>query len=125
MRTFVSFQYYDQKGRRLTICGDVVDSNLQITVITCSKNDQFVRRTGKELFAQIKAGSIQSKVGQTFNIPLEKDDVPGKLFNQFCHESFFKKVEESVRITRTYLKKGLKLVPVKNGLKINHKISKN
>jgi len=45
MNTIITYKYYDQKGRRLAIMAKKLnETHTEITIITCSKLDQFNKR---------------------------------------------------------------------------------
>lgn len=45
--SFYCHNLKDKKGRRVTICGVYTENTLRIGRATCSKNDQFNRKTGR------------------------------------------------------------------------------
>lgn len=81
----ITYRYYDKKGRRLTIGAEQEGSSVIIKVITCSLDDQFCKRVGRE--------ALSSADGD-FDITLY--EIPNSLltiksFLLWCDENFYKK----------------------------------
>jgi hypothetical protein len=66
INTYFTHKFYDKKGRRCTICiaNDTDNEITKIGLATCSKKDNFSRKTGRALSlerALTKLNSINKK----------------------------------------------------------------
>jgi len=103
---WVTYAFYDEKGRRLTIVGRVVadsceeqqdgtlkfeNPQLEIHVVTCSKHDEFSRKKVRTLVTNLQKGFSVKDLGfhpVVHLIPI-KDDKPKWTFINWCRENYY------------------------------------
>ena len=78
-----TFSFYDKKGRRLSIFGEVVDNKINITIIPCSKHDKFYKDKANILFNTIGAYK------ELHIIPII-DNKSMKSFINWCETNFYR-----------------------------------
>jgi hypothetical protein len=88
---WVTYKFYDEKGRRLTIVGRVVVDQLEIHVVTCSKHDEFSRKAVKTLVNRLSEGVDISdlKFHPVIHLIPIKEDKPKWTFINWCRENFY------------------------------------
>ena len=101
---WITYAFYDEKGRRLSIFAKQKDKELEITIITCSKKDQFSKKEAKSLYAQVNWGKTTCKP-QRFTIPI-KDDKPKWTFINWCRENYYHKEKATFMFDAYVLTKG-------------------
>ena len=79
------FKFYDEKKRRVAI---FYDSGV-VTVIPCSKNDEFSKKKANELYLQGTKGQKKIEVNSIQN---------HTTFMEWCFENFRKKVEDLIQL---------------------------
>ena len=79
--TYITFQFYNKKGQRLTI---YYNGNGKVTLIPCLRTDHFVKKVGKEMCSNT-FNSLKSI--ENFNITFYKQ----KDFLDWCRITYFKK----------------------------------
>lgn len=53
---YITYKFYDQKKRRLSIFGKQIDSeNIEITTIPCNKKDRFCKKVSMDLLTEADA----------------------------------------------------------------------
>lgn len=58
MNTIICYKYYDQKGRRLAIMArQLNETHTEITIITCSKLDQFNKKEARQALLNVELGT--------------------------------------------------------------------
>lgn len=89
---WVTYKFYDDRGRRLSIfCEQCNKEELKITVITCSENDEFKRKTGRSLYLSGQVEPHMCKCHpQVFRIPI--GDKPHQRFIEWCNNMYLRKV---------------------------------
>lgn len=106
---YTTFMFYNEQKKRLSIFAEREGDILHITVIPCSRKDQFSRKVGREEYAEIVAinptdKELQKRNIATFNIGI-KDKQPGKTFINWCKEKYYKKYEATSLVPVYYLAK--------------------
>lgn len=84
--TYVTYKFFNKKNNRLAIFGEVISDNIAVTVIPCSKNDQFIKKKARELYENIKKG--ESVYYESFN--LKGTDASD--FFRWCKSKYYKKL---------------------------------
>lgn len=134
MDYLATFAFYDEKGRRLNIFAEQVEAGLKISVITCSKDDQFCKKVGRALYMTWRSGITEvegKKIDtnpQEFILTLKDSTKPQREFIQWCRDNFYSlgnmaiSIEGFVQVLQkngevmdSDLKKTLKNI-VKNGI---------
>lgn len=93
---FITYKFYDDKKRRLSIFGEYFPANgvIEIAVFTCSNKDHFSKKTAREAF-ELLCHSVTECHNGHFHPMLSIIDVvdnkPGKTFINWCDEHFYKK----------------------------------
>lgn len=101
---YSTFMFYDEHKRRLSIFARKVGDTLEITVIPCSKRDNFQRKIGRQLYEQVIAGD-EVKGYYLANIGI-KDGWPKNSFLDYCRKNFYKKINTKRKMYISLLKKG-------------------
>lgn len=90
---YSNFQRYDAKGRRVALFGQQQsDGTFKVTVITCSKHDQFSKAFAQNAYQALQPGSKRySPVvnPEYFSIPVEDFNKPRWSFLKWCKENYF------------------------------------
>lgn len=104
---YVTYRFFDERGRRLAIFGVPVDkaitfgqqplgetpTHIKVTVITCSKKDTFSKRIAKEMFDNTrhldKFGNSPEAHPLTLIIPMEENK-PKWSFLNWCQNTYYK-----------------------------------
>jgi len=113
----ITYQYYDKKGRRLTISAEQKDSSVRIEVITCSLDDSFCKKVGREALVTGKGGFTVSVY------TLSNTLLTLKVFLSWCDANFFKKrvVRQPAEVEVLYSPK-TKAVAKKRFIKLYNKM---
>ncbi len=113
LEPWVTYKFYDEKGRRLSIFAEELkeleENEMEITVITCSKHDQFSRAEAKHLYAGYNWGKPYCNP-QTFIVPI-KDNKPKWTFINWCRENYYHKEEAIFQFAGYVLAKGDNILP--------------
>lgn len=128
MRYYVTYKFYDEKGRRLAIFaipgyklvdngkneGELEQEILRIYVITCSKKDTFSKKRARHMFAEFYGMKQQGWIGASAH-PIElqidiKDDKPKFTFLKWCEENYAKYIPTVFAIEAPMLYRGDELV---------------
>lgn len=125
---WVTYKFYDEKGRRLTIIGRVVadsaeeqkdgsvkfeNEQLEIHVVTCSKHDEFSRKAVRTLIDTLREGLSIGNLDfhpQIFHIPI-KDKRPKGTLITWCYENYFKREKATFMFDAYVLAKGDDILP--------------
>ena len=101
---YKTFKYYDDNGRRLSIMGEIIKSPIGdlilMTVIRCSKEDNFNKTVAIEIYTAIKEGRYFDYSEVTISI---LDNKPGKSFIDWCESNLYKEKLEYRVFTRKIL----------------------
>lgn len=94
MKQYRTYNFYDQKGQRLTIIGDkLTDTEINLTIIPCNLKDQFSKKKGIELYNNIKANSeVKTKF---YNEIIKGDGAVD--FMRYCRSNFYKLMKSTIR----------------------------
>lgn len=103
---YVTYKFYDERGRRLSIFAEMEEKNLHITVYTCSKKDQFSRRVAKHMFFN----EFPDGHPNEFTIPI-KDSKPKWTFINWCRENYYHREGATFMFDAYVLAKGDILLP--------------
>lgn len=117
---YANFNKFDNKCRRLAIFAEPYNetltdsiSHLFITVITCSKSDQFSKKKAWELFKHHNdllkgevANDFKRPVNPYFNMLKIVDNKPKRTFINWCNENYYYKGDYPVIYDRVVLVKG-------------------
>lgn len=117
--TLITYKFYDEQGRRVAIFGTPKNpDSLIITVITCSKKDNFSKKKAKELYNAWKNWQyvITALDGQRVQIVHPKlvtltgitEGNYKAAFMVYCNTHFQKPVSWTERIFKTAVKNGKK-----------------
>lgn len=99
METLKTYKFYDKDGRRLAIFGKFVPNHphggsptLHITVIPCSKKDQFSIKIARQMYDALDSGRIigEVPVHSYYSVPAIDGSYKAE-FLKFCNVNFFKK----------------------------------
>jgi hypothetical protein len=89
---FATFNFYDQKGRRLNIFAEQEGNDLKITVITCSRKDMFSKKKGRSLYEKWVTGENATEISPKVHIvPISDTKKSKKEFINWCRENFMRK----------------------------------
>ncbi len=121
---WTTYQYYDDQGRRLSISGEVKSGNvLEVTVVTCTRKDQFNRSFGRQALS-----SLRSSDNVTINEDLihpYRDDVifsgemkPRSAFFAYCNANYRKKYTIPVISTMEILMSRDEFIEMKNSMEV-------
>lgn len=106
---YTTFMFYNERKQRLSIFADREGDVLHIVVIPCSRSDQFSRKEGRKLYAEVAATNPIDKELQKMNITTAdlviKDKQPGKTFINWCKEHYYKKFDTTITIPFSYIAK--------------------
>jgi len=99
---YVTYKFYDERGRRLAIFGrDLGDGSLEVITFTCSKKDIFSKSFAKALYFSwmspnfnIVGGSLSPKV-ETVKIHENK---PKVTFLDFCKSKYHRLRTRSISL---------------------------
>lgn len=100
METLKTYKFYDKDGRRLAIFGKYVPNHphggnptLHITVIPCSRKDQFSVKVANQMYNAIDSGMIigEVPVHSYFSVPV-LDGKHKAEFLKFCNINYYKMV---------------------------------
>ena len=109
---YSNFKCYNIKGDRFAIFGKHLDNNkLQLFILKCSKKDHFNKNTAKSVY------QLYQDFPNTFeNLTVEEvkyhptilnlevgTDSPKYVFDKYCRENFFRKVERIAKFAITEL----------------------
>ena len=109
METLMTYKFYDQDGRRLAIFGKYVPKHphggnplLHITVIPCSKKDQFSVKVAKRMYDEINDGKVYEElpVHSYFSTNVKNGKYKAE-FLKFCNINFYKKVVGTVGVVHS------------------------
>lgn len=102
MYNYKTYKFYTKKGERLSIYGIQNGENIEIITIPCSKNDQFIKKTGDSLFKSIKEtpGTLTKHDIKVIKGEDQRD------FIRYCNSNFYKeiniKIDPMVKINNIY-----------------------
>lgn len=98
-QVYSNFKKYDERGRRVAIFGWLYNEgkSMGVTVITCSTEDQFCKKTAKEAYkdwmaclAEGQGGEYSGKFHPLNGVVLEFDpEKPLKSFIQWCNKHYY------------------------------------
>lgn len=117
---YKTFIFYNNKGQRLGIFSRVLQDEIQVVVIPCSRKDQFSRKESKELYKKYiqEATSISKEDLAKKNIELISltltEENPGKIFFTWCRATYLKKFSTTISVTYNYLSKDRKIITTMN-----------
>jgi hypothetical protein len=104
--TYVTYKYFNKSNQRLAIFGEVINDNMAITIIPCSKKDQFNKKKARELYNKIKEGETVHYEAFNFKGTDASD------FFRWCKSRYYKKVyiitDENTEIVKYTHKTGKK-----------------
>lgn len=103
---YVTYKFYDEKGRRLAIFGihNTINDTLDILTFTCSKKDIFTKKTAKELFNDYhssfnehnhKFSAMSKPILETVKVSNGK---PKITFLDFCKFKYRRQRQRSIQI---------------------------
>ncbi len=92
---YVTYKFYDEKSRRLTIFGTKKEDKLQIVTITCSSKDYFSKKRAKALFDAWIYSEANAPLASPIivphpvvvEIPIE-DEKPKFTFMNYCKSTY-------------------------------------
>lgn len=104
---YLTYKFYDQKGRRLAIMGNVQDSGrIDIIVITCSKKDDFNKSVVRQALLNIsnigKAEIEEQEVHPQF-FTINTTERPKFTFIKWCQENYGRRITTYGPALKTYL----------------------
>jgi|SRR5882762_5254302 len=127
---WVTYKFYDEKGRRLTIVGRIVadgaeieqkdgslkfdNEQLEIQVVTCSKHDEFSKKIVRPFIDLLEKGEYTDELNfhpEVFHIPI-KDDKPKWTFINWCQENYYKREIATFGFDAYVLGKGDDVLPI-------------
>lgn len=111
----VTYRFFDEKGRRLSIFSRWMKkrSVLIITVITCSKKDQFSKQYARDLFEEWRNPIGKPYPGEVHPIQLSlpiENNKPKYTFLKWCKENYFKKEKVIFAVESEMLMRGDELL---------------
>lgn len=99
-----TYQFFDKKGRRTAIFGEVEQGWLKVTVIPCSVKDQFKKEKANELFKEGKG----MKEGLQTQIPVENGKYKAT-FLKWCNENYQRPIAWFERFNVLAVKNGKRM----------------
>lgn len=88
---YCTYQFYDEKGRRLSIFSRLKGERMEILVFTCSKKDTFSKKKARDLYNEFGGEKTEYSSKPKFvYIPIENDK-PKFTFLKWCRENFYQK----------------------------------
>lgn len=102
MRTYANFKNHDKKRHRLSIFAEDNEEEkiLHITVIPCSRDDQFSRKEGRRLYEELKMGG---KVYH-FKYDLKYESHPKNEFLDHCYYEYYSQIVSYAPVNMKYRK---------------------
>lgn len=101
-----AFTFYDSRGRRLAIFGEhTITGKIRISIITCSKDDNFSKKKAVRLYEQNIYPGEPNEVCTIENmvIPIEDPLKPGKSFHNFLNKNFWRRRQRVLRVNSEVL----------------------
>lgn len=83
---WATYKFYDEQKRRLSIFGEIKEGKIVVTVIPCSKKDEFTKKKAKDLLIDDDA----------FKTRIAIEGTRFADFIRFCNDNFLK-------MNRTYI----------------------
>lgn len=85
------YKFYDYKGRRLAAFARYKDyTEVEIFILTCSKDDQFSRKFARSEYEQYLSTNTTDTKAEVFVFPIEPEDQSLNLLLDFMHLNFYK-----------------------------------
>lgn len=101
---YVTYKFYDDKDRRLSIFGKYDEENktMGIHVITCSKKDSFNKEFAREQYKLMTSDILSNFIckPEIYNIPVTNGK-PKATFLDFCKSKYHRKRERQLRLDIT------------------------
>lgn len=102
---YSNLKKYNSKGQRLAIFGrSVSDDQIEVLILTCSKRDQFTKKTAKEVYDYyVKTGENTIDLHDTtyhptvLTIPI-REGKPKVSFLSWCKSQYYSMVDRNVVI---------------------------
>lgn len=94
---YTCFKFYLKDKRRIAAFAEKIDDKLFITVIPCSRKDQFIKRKARELY------EVSNKDNRVC-IDIV-DDKPMKTFISFLYENYYKRKQITSFVLKNILVK--------------------
>ena len=93
---FLTYRYYNEKKQRMAIRGVIiVPHQMKITMVACSKKDDFDKRKIRTALREIQAGGIgkiNNEVLHETSVTILFEESPKYAFIKFCNDHFLKAV---------------------------------
>lgn len=117
-----TYKFYDSKKRRLSIMGRLIDGNIEITIITCSKQDMFSRAEARNGFSCIEIGQlpvVNNSVAKPTRVVIKANTAKWQReFYQYCMSNFYKKYTKRRVFNVEFLEKGMDRIYLTNKMEI-------
>lgn len=119
MQYYVTYRFYDTKGRRLAIFAvpdNILTSatKLRVLVIACSKKDTFSKNRAKQLFEEfitLKGMGFDATIAHPTEIMIDvRDDKPKFTFLKWCEANYFKYIPTIFALEAPLLYRGNELL---------------
>lgn len=103
METAITYKFYDDKGRRMTIFGKKIDeTHIEVTLIKCSRKDSFNKKEAREAINSIVTsgkGKINGEPVHPSTVVIGPASVNWKKeFYKWCKENYFKREDYNARV---------------------------
>jgi len=113
------YNKYLEDGRRLSCFGQVIEEVLKITIIICSKKDQFSKKKAYQLYRHLLNGDKYCSP-MIIEVELNKEN-PIKVFKKTLNRLFYRKHYKTTKISalleEEILSKGKTDIIVKSQIK--------